>query len=64
MENSKTLKMIQVSKHKWRLEANNGTVLVEDLILDSAYRAEEYALNYASSFQGWKIELKPMKERK
>ena len=64
MEHSKILVMIQQSKHKWRLETASGHILTEDLVINNAYDAERYGLNYISSFQnGWEVILKPIKTR-
>jgi hypothetical protein len=59
---NKCIKMIQTSKHKWRIETSNGNVLVEDLVIDSLKHAEDYVKGYASSFVGWSYELIPIEK--
>lgn len=58
----KCLKMIQTSKHKWRIESPNGAILVEDLVIDSVKHAHDYVKGYISSFSGWSYELIPIRK--
>ncbi len=55
--NDKTVKMIQVSKHRWDLVSPKGTVLTEGIILDSPFKAEEWVKSYISSYTGWSYEI-------
>lgn len=48
------VKMIQVSKHRWDLVSPKGTTMVEGIILDSHFKAEEWVRGYISGYPSWK----------
>lgn len=54
---SKRVKMIQVSKHRWNLVAPKGHTMVEGLYLESPFKASEWCKSYISSFQDWSFEV-------
>lgn len=60
----KTVKMIQVSKHRWDLVSPSGAVLVEGVQLDSPFRAEEWVRSYISSYNGWSYVIMTKKAEK
>lgn len=58
-----TVKIIQTSKNRWHIEAQNGTILVDDLTLSSEREAEKYVNNYISSFNtAWSYEVIPLED--
>lgn len=58
------VKIVQETKHRWRIENAEGLTILKDLTLESAYRAEEYIKNYISSFIAYNYEVVPLKEIK
>lgn len=47
------VKMVQNSRYRWTLVSPKGSVLAEDLMMASPYKAEEWVKGYISSFNGW-----------
>lgn len=45
--------MLQVSKHRWNLISPKNTMMVEGLLLESQFKAEEWVRNYISGFSDW-----------
>lgn len=58
----KTVRMVQTNVYRWQLEAEDGTVIKDDLLMHSPYEAERWANSYISSFQTWFLEMRPIKE--
>ncbi len=53
----KCIKMIQVTKYRWKVISDSGNIILDDLLLASPYHAEEWIKSYISSFAGWKYLL-------
>ena len=51
------VKMIQTSKHKWRIETLHGIVLLDDITIDNRFQAEAFVISYISSYIGWTYEV-------
>ena len=60
MNHERCLKIIQCSKHKWRVEGPKGNVLTEDLTLNSKFAAEDYIKAYISSFNSYYYVVVPL----
>ena len=63
MQPDKKVKIVQTSQHKWKLVTPQGTVLTEDLTLNSVFDAERYVKAYISSFSGWSYAIVPLSRR-
>ena len=59
---NKRVKMVQHSKYRWTLESPKGVLLVDDLMLASPYKAEEWCKSYISSHSDWCYEIIPLKK--
>lgn len=55
--------MVQLSKHKWRIETQNGTVIKDDVTVHSISEATEYIKRYISSYNDWDFNILPLKKR-
>ena len=65
MKAKRILVLRQVTQNRWRLENSKGDVLLDDLMLESLYRAEEWIKGYVSSFNNYRYEIIPLtRERK
>jgi hypothetical protein len=59
--NNKYLKLIQISRYRWKLVSYKGHVIVDEVMVTSSYKAEEWCKQYISSFPGWDYEIIPMR---
>lgn len=53
----KRVKMVQQTKYRWALLAPKGHVLVDNLMLASVTKAEEWVKSYVSSYNDWTYEI-------
>lgn len=61
----RTLIIKETNKGRWQIENSQGIVIVDDLRLESVYRATEYIRKYVSSYQCYGYEVIPLtKENK
>lgn len=58
------LRIVETANGRWRIENSKGDVILDDLRLESVFRAEEYIRAYVSSFNNYNYEVVPLKERK
>ena len=49
-------------QHRWKLESDKGVLLKDDIFVQSPAQAREYGNAYISSFQGWCLEVVPLKK--
>lgn len=52
--------MVQQGRYRWRLQAESGTILVDDLSMASVKHAEDWARSYVSSFPSWALVIRPL----
>lgn len=45
--------MKQMTRNRWRIESWQGKILLDDIILTTAYDAEMFIKAYISSFPSW-----------
>ncbi len=60
----KKVKMIQVTRYRWELRAPKGALLVDNLLIDSRHKAEEWVKSYVSSYNDWTYEIIMKKDEK
>ena len=54
-----SIKMIQMARHRWRIESFDGKILLDDIILENPHDAKMFIKSYASSFPTWDWEFIP-----
>lgn len=52
----KCVRLIQITRYRWELRSPKDHLML-DLDFPDAYRAEQWILNYITSFQGWSFKL-------
>ncbi len=60
IDNEATVKMVQVSKHRWEIQTRHGYVLKGDITVSNPMEAEFYVKNYISSYPAWKYTVEPL----
>lgn len=53
MQKPHKVTMNQVSKYRWQLLSPTGAIMLDDLLMASSYKAEEWVKSYISSFPCW-----------
>ena len=56
------VRMVQTMQHRWKLESEKGVLLKDDIFVQNPTQAREYGNAYISSFQGWSLEVVPLKK--
>lgn len=64
IDNEATVKMVQVSKSRWKLTTRSGHILAENLHIVSPREAEDYVKAYISCYHCWKYEIEPLPKDK
>ena len=54
------LKIVQATANRWRIENASGIVILDDLMLESSYRADQFMKGYVSSFIDYNYEVIPL----
>lgn len=57
MQDKRTLRIVQETANRWRVENEKGAVILDGLMLESQYRAEEFIKGYISSFLCFNYEV-------
>jgi hypothetical protein len=57
------VRMVQTNKNGWRLETDNGTIILDDIILHSVEEARRFANAYISTWQSWDFSIITMEEK-
>lgn len=58
------MRIVQETKNRWRVENGKGDMLVDNLMIESVYRAEQYIKGYISSYQNYRYEIIPLRRKK
>lgn len=56
-QGNRLLRIVQETANRWRVENGNGDVILDGLMLESQYRAEEFIKGYVSSFLCFNYEV-------
>lgn len=60
IDNEASVRMVQVSKHRWEIQTRHGYVLKADITVSNPREAEMFVKNYISSYPTWKYTIEPL----